>query len=158
MSKSSDGRNGIFIGSSLANSGKKSLEMMNHEILRFYVTYILAVRLQMYYVVEDVLTIDMMIKLMHYLKICPLDEIDVKIGLYVKVKRKDEEGVAEEKDDRTIVKASKMEKLMKLTRTVEVDEFKRQSKDKQKYLKQRVIVSGEWFEHSCLSRKKDGHL
>lgn len=87
----------------------------------------------------------------------------MKIGLYVKVKRKDEEGVAEEKDDRTIVKASKMEKLMKLTRTVEsdeyveVDEFKRQSKDKQKYLKQRVIVSGEWFEHSCLSRKKDGH-
>lgn len=72
MSKYSDGRNGIFIRSSLANSGKKSLEMMNHEILRFYVTYILAVRLQMYYVVEDVLTIDMMIKLMHYLKICPL--------------------------------------------------------------------------------------
>ncbi|OAE22990.1 hypothetical protein AXG93_1231s1020 [Marchantia polymorpha subsp. ruderalis] len=165
-------------------------------------------------VVEDVLTTGMVAKLMHYLRIRTLGEINVETGpavenrsltsgrareevrgrarmhldssrleenrgservgiekvgteqsavdrssergADVKGKRKDDEGVGEEKDGRTTVEASDQAgQTYDADEDVEVGEDKRRRKDKGD-LKRRGIVSGEWFGHTRPSREEDG--
>lgn len=76
--KAYDGQNENSIGSSLSISSKNHSKVMDNEMLRTYVVSLLAIVLQVDGMVEDVITVGMMIKLMHYLRGRTLDKTNVE--------------------------------------------------------------------------------